>query len=37
MGTTITYLDIDLKMKNSRVKYLESERVLESTFKIHSS
>ena len=24
MGTTLTYLDIELKMKSSRLKYLES-------------
>ena len=27
MGTTITDLDIELKMKISRIKYLESKRV----------
>ena len=27
MGTTIADLDIDLKMKNSRIEYLESKKI----------
>ena len=28
MGTTITYLDIELKMKTSRIEYLENEKIM---------